>query len=69
MKKSAAAVVLLLVLGGAAYWLQADGQLKSFWPGASVANVQPARQQAAEPSVQLHRWKWQRQKKASSVMI
>ncbi|MEQ1522075.1 MAG: hypothetical protein ABL936_12470, partial [Aestuariivirga sp.] len=42
MKKSTAAVVLLLALGGAAYWLQADGQLKSFWPGASVADVKPA---------------------------
>ena len=42
LKKSAAAVVLLLVLGGVAYWLQADGQLKFFWPGASVADVKPA---------------------------
>ena len=41
LKKSAAAVVLLLVLGGAAYWLQASGQLKSYWPGASVAQVKP----------------------------
>ena len=42
LKKSMAAVVLLLALGGAAYWLQADGQLKSFWPGTSVAEVKPA---------------------------
>ncbi|MDO8353681.1 MAG: efflux RND transporter periplasmic adaptor subunit, partial [Aestuariivirga sp.] len=42
MKKSAAALVLLLALGGAAYWLQADGQLKSFWPGATVTQVQPS---------------------------
>ncbi|MGB3139808.1 MAG: hypothetical protein WBB16_03325, partial [Aestuariivirga sp.] len=42
MKKSTAAVVLLLAFGGAAYWLQGNGQLKSFWPGASVTQVQPA---------------------------
>ncbi len=41
LKKSAAAVVLLVTLGGAAYWLQANGQLKSYWPGASVAQVKP----------------------------
>jgi membrane fusion protein, multidrug efflux system len=42
LKKSAAAVVLLFALGGAAYWLQAEGRLKSLWPSASVAQVQPA---------------------------
>jgi membrane fusion protein (multidrug efflux system) len=41
LKKSTAAVVLLLVLGGAAYWLQASGQLKTFWPGVSVTQVKP----------------------------
>ncbi len=37
LKKSAAALALLLVLGGAAYWLQANGQFKAYWPGASAA--------------------------------
>jgi membrane fusion protein (multidrug efflux system) len=41
LKKSAAALVLLVILGGAAYWLQANGQLKAYWPGASVAQVKP----------------------------
>jgi len=41
LKKSAAALVLLLILGGAAYWLQASGQFKAYWPGASVAQVKP----------------------------
>ena len=30
-------MALLLVLGGAAYWLQANGQFKAYWPGASAA--------------------------------
>ena len=41
MKKSATALVLLLILGVAAYWLQASGQFKAYWPGASVAQVKP----------------------------
>ena len=41
LKKSAAALVLLAILGVAAYWLQASGQLKAFWPGATVAQVKP----------------------------
>jgi len=41
LKKSAAALVLLVILGGAAYWLQASGQFKAYWPGASVAQVKP----------------------------
>jgi membrane fusion protein, multidrug efflux system len=41
LKKSAAAVVLLFALGGAAYWLQADGKLQSLLPRALVADVKP----------------------------
>jgi membrane fusion protein, multidrug efflux system len=41
LKKSATALVLLLILGVAAYWLQASGQFKAYWPGASVAQVKP----------------------------
>jgi membrane fusion protein (multidrug efflux system) len=39
LKKSAAALVLLLILGVAAYWLQASGQLMTYLPGATVAQV------------------------------
>ena len=40
MKKSAA-VILLLILGGAAYWLQSSGQLKSYLSGTSATQTKP----------------------------
>jgi membrane fusion protein, multidrug efflux system len=39
--KKWAAVVLLVILGGAAYWLESSGQLKSYWFSASVPQAKP----------------------------